>query len=161
MIESIDNEYKNIFYPTFFSFYKYVFSDAFHSKKYRKKVYENVRRAFTGISRLDVVKRLDMEDLDLAFLVSYYSYEEYIAKFRTLWNYKAKDLKLDRLRADAEQWQDSLGVWEERLTELGHQLQQGAFHAEPVPRAQPRERERLCSYCGLLTICNRGESIER
>jgi RecB family exonuclease len=66
-----------------------------------------------------------------------------------------KDLKLDRLRADAEQWQDSLGVWEKRLTELGHQLQQGHFHAEPVPRVQPRERERLCSYCGLLTICDR------
>jgi len=72
-----------------------------------------------------------------------------------------KNLKLDRLRADAEQWQDLLGVWEKRLAELGHQLQQGVFQAEPVPSAQPREQERLCSYCGLLTICNRRESIER
>jgi len=66
-----------------------------------------------------------------------------------------KDLKLDRLRADAEQWQDLLGVWQKRLVELGQQLQQGHFHAEPVPSAQPRERERLCGYCGLLTICDR------
>ena len=66
-----------------------------------------------------------------------------------------KDLKLDRLRADAEQWQGLLGVWQKRLFELGQQLQQGHFHAEPVPSAQPRERERLCSYCGLLTVCDR------
>ncbi|MDH3773889.1 MAG: PD-(D/E)XK nuclease family protein, partial [Deltaproteobacteria bacterium] len=66
-----------------------------------------------------------------------------------------KNLKLDRLRADANQWQDLLGVWQKRLVELGHQLQQGHFHAEPVPSAQLRERERLCSYCGLLTICGR------
>jgi ATP-dependent helicase/DNAse subunit B len=72
-----------------------------------------------------------------------------------------KDLKLDRLRADAEQWQNLLGVWEKRLAELGHQLQQGVFHAEPLPSAQPRERERLCSYCGLLTICDRKNLEER
>jgi ATP-dependent helicase/nuclease subunit B len=66
-----------------------------------------------------------------------------------------KNLKLDRFRADAEQWQDLLGVWQKRLAELGHQLQQGVFQAEPAPSAQPRERERLCSYCGLLTICDR------
>jgi ATP-dependent helicase/DNAse subunit B len=66
-----------------------------------------------------------------------------------------KDLKLDRLRADAEQWQDLLGVWQKRLVELGQQLQQGQFHAEPLPSGQLRERERLCSYCGLLTICDR------
>jgi len=64
-----------------------------------------------------------------------------------------KDLKLDRLRADAEQWQDLLDVWQKRLVELGQHLQQGQFHAEPVPSGQPRER--LCSYCGLLTICDR------
>ena len=66
-----------------------------------------------------------------------------------------KDLKLDRLRADADQWQGLLGVWQKRLLELGQQLQQGHFHAEPVPSAQPRDRERLCSYCGLLTVCDR------
>ena len=72
-----------------------------------------------------------------------------------------KNLKLDRLRADANQWQDLLGVWQKRLVELGHQLQQGHFHAEPVPSAQLRERERLCSYCGLLTICGRKNLVER
>ena len=72
-----------------------------------------------------------------------------------------KNLKLDRFRADAEQWQDLLGVWEKRLAELGHQLQQGVFHAEPLPSAQPRERERLCSYCGLLTICDHKNLEER
>jgi hypothetical protein len=48
-----------------------------------------------------------------------------------------------------------LGVWQKRLVELGQQLQQGQFHAEPLPSGQLRERERLCSYCGLLTICDR------
>ena len=72
-----------------------------------------------------------------------------------------KDLKLDRLRADAEQWQDLLGVWQKRLIELGQQLQQGHFHAEPIPGAQFRERERLCSYCGLLTICDRKNLEQR
>jgi ATP-dependent helicase/DNAse subunit B len=66
-----------------------------------------------------------------------------------------KDLKLDFLRADAEQWQALLGLWEKRLVELGQQLQRGHFHAEPVPSAQRRERERLCSFCGLITICDR------
>jgi hypothetical protein len=66
-----------------------------------------------------------------------------------------KDLKLDRLRADADQWQDLLGVWQKRLAELGQQVRQGYFQADPLPGAQPREQERLCSYCGLLTICDR------
>ena len=66
-----------------------------------------------------------------------------------------KDVKLDRLGANAEQWQDFLALWQKRLAELGQQLQQGHFHAEPVFTAQLRERERLCSYCGLLTICDR------
>ena len=66
-----------------------------------------------------------------------------------------KDLKLDFLGADAGQWLDLLTVWEKRLAELGQQLQQGFFQAEPLPDAQPREQERLCSYCGLLTICDR------
>jgi ATP-dependent helicase/nuclease subunit B len=72
-----------------------------------------------------------------------------------------RDLKLDRLRADVEQWKNLLIVWKKRLAELGHQLQQGVFHAEPLPAGQPRARERLCSYCGLLTICHRKESVER
>ena len=72
-----------------------------------------------------------------------------------------KDLKLDLLGADAEQWRDLLTVWEKRLAELGQRLQQGLFQAEPVPDAQPRAQKRLCSYCGLLTICDRRESLER
>ena len=72
-----------------------------------------------------------------------------------------KDLKLDRLGADAEQWQALLAAWQKRLVELGQQLQQGHFHAEPVSSAQLRERERLCSYCGLLTICDRKNLDER
>ncbi len=71
-----------------------------------------------------------------------------------------RNLKLDSLRTDAEQWQDLLGVWQERLVELGHQLQQGYFHAVPVPGAHLRARERLCSYCGLLTICDRKNLVE-
>ncbi len=71
-----------------------------------------------------------------------------------------KDFKLDRLRADAQQWEDLLGVWQKRLVELGQKLQQGQFHAEPVPSGQLRERERLCSYCGLLTICDR-QNLEK
>jgi ATP-dependent helicase/nuclease subunit B len=66
-----------------------------------------------------------------------------------------KDLKLDLLGADAEQWRDLLTAWEKRLAELGQQLQRGVFQAKPVPGAQSRERERLCNYCGLLTICDR------
>jgi RecB family exonuclease len=66
-----------------------------------------------------------------------------------------RDLNLDRLRADAEQWQHLLIAWKKRLAELGQQLQQGVFHVEPLPGGHPRERERLCSYCGLLTICDR------
>lgn len=66
-----------------------------------------------------------------------------------------KDLKLDRLKADAEQWLYFLKVWKERLVELGRQLQQGLFEAAPIPAAPARERERLCSYCGLLTVCDR------
>ena len=72
-----------------------------------------------------------------------------------------KDLKLDRLGADAEEWQDLLNIWEKRLAELGHQLQRGVFQAKPLPAARPREQERLCSYCGLLTICNRQQFAER
>jgi len=72
-----------------------------------------------------------------------------------------KDLKLDRLRADAEEWQNLLAVWGKRLAELGQQLQQGDFHAEPLPDAQARERKRLCSFCGLLTICDLKDFEER
>jgi RecB family exonuclease len=66
-----------------------------------------------------------------------------------------KDVKLDRLGVNAEQWQDFLALWQKRLAELGQQLQQGHFHAEPVSGGQLKERERLCSYCGLLPICDR------
>lgn len=72
-----------------------------------------------------------------------------------------KDLKLDHFRADAEQWQDLLDVWKKRLIELGQQLQEGHFPAEPIPGARLRRRERLCSYCGLLTICDRNNLVER
>jgi ATP-dependent helicase/nuclease subunit B len=66
-----------------------------------------------------------------------------------------KDLKLDLLRADAEQWQDLIDLWRTRLAELGGQLKQGLFDADPVPAAPERKREQLCNYCGLLTICDR------
>jgi ATP-dependent helicase/DNAse subunit B len=72
-----------------------------------------------------------------------------------------KEIKLDLLRADAEKWKDLLDFWQKRLVELGHQLQQGHFLAEPVPGAQLREQERLCGYCGLLTICDRRNLEER
>jgi RecB family exonuclease len=71
-----------------------------------------------------------------------------------------KDIKLDRLQADAERWQHFLETWKERLVELGQLLQQGSFDADPIPTAPERKREQLCNYCGLLTICNRGELTE-
>jgi RecB family exonuclease len=66
-----------------------------------------------------------------------------------------KDIKLDTLCADADTWQDFIPIWKERLVELGKQLMEGRFPADPVPDAPVRERERLCSSCGLRTICNR------
>jgi ATP-dependent helicase/DNAse subunit B len=72
-----------------------------------------------------------------------------------------KDIKLDRLQADAKRWQHFLETWKERLVELGQQLQQGYFHAAPVPTAPERKREQLCNYCGLLTICDRKNFEER
>ena len=72
-----------------------------------------------------------------------------------------KDLKLDLLRADAEQWQDLIDLWRARLAELGGQLKQGLFDADPVPAAPERKREQLCNYCGLLTICDRKHFEER
>ena len=72
-----------------------------------------------------------------------------------------KDIKLDRLQADAERWQHFLETWKERLVELGQLLQQGYFDADPVPSAPERKREQLCNYCGLLTICHRKNFQER
>ena len=93
LIESIDNNYKNIFYPAFISFYKIMFSEAFSSKKYQKEIYENLSRTFAGIGELDLVDKLDLADLDLAFLVSHYSYEEFVNKFESIWSFTAKDVK--------------------------------------------------------------------
>jgi hypothetical protein len=72
-----------------------------------------------------------------------------------------KDLKLDRLRVDAKRWQDFIVVWKERLVELGQKIQQGYFHAAPTPDAPERKQEQLCSYCGLLTICDRKNFVKR
>ena len=72
-----------------------------------------------------------------------------------------RDIKLDRLQADAERWQHFLETWKERLVELGQLLQQGYFDADPVPSAPERKREQLCNYCGLLTICHRKNFQER
>jgi RecB family exonuclease len=72
-----------------------------------------------------------------------------------------KDIKLDRLQADSERWQHFLETWKERLIELGQQLQQGYFHADPLPTAPERKREQLCNYCGLLTISDRKNFEER
>jgi RecB family exonuclease len=72
-----------------------------------------------------------------------------------------KDIKLDTLRADADTWQAFIRVWKERLVKLGKQLMEGIFPADPVPDAPVRERERLCSYCGLRTLCNRGKQTNR
>jgi RecB family exonuclease len=72
-----------------------------------------------------------------------------------------KNIKLDRLQADAERWQHFLEIWKERLVELGQLLQQGSFDADPVPSAPERKREQLCNYCGLLTICHRKNFEQR
>ncbi|MGD8687262.1 MAG: PD-(D/E)XK nuclease family protein [Syntrophobacterales bacterium] len=72
-----------------------------------------------------------------------------------------KDIKLDRLQADAERWQHFLETWRERLVELGQLLQQGYFDADPIPTASERKREQQCNYCGLLTICHRKNFQER
>ncbi|MGD8706994.1 MAG: PD-(D/E)XK nuclease family protein, partial [Syntrophobacterales bacterium] len=72
-----------------------------------------------------------------------------------------KDIKLDRLQANAERWQHFLETWRERLVELGQLLQQGYFDADPIPTAPERKREQQCNYCGLLTICNRKNFQER
>jgi RecB family exonuclease len=66
-----------------------------------------------------------------------------------------KDIRLDRLQADADHWQRFLLVWQERLAELGQRLKQGYFDVDPLPGAPERKREQLCTYCGLLTICDR------
>jgi RecB family exonuclease len=66
-----------------------------------------------------------------------------------------KDIRLDRLQADAEHWQRFLLLWQERLAELGQRLKQGHFDVDPLPGAPQRKREQLCTYCGLLTICDR------
>jgi RecB family exonuclease len=72
-----------------------------------------------------------------------------------------KNVRLDRLQADADQWQHFLPLWQKRLAELGRRLQQGDFSPDPVPTAPERRRERLCTYCGLLTVCNRKDFEKR
>jgi ATP-dependent helicase/DNAse subunit B len=66
-----------------------------------------------------------------------------------------KDIRFDRLQADADQWRSLLVVWQQRLRELGQQMQRGRFDVDPLPGAPKRRREQLCTYCGLLTICDR------
>ena len=72
-----------------------------------------------------------------------------------------KDLKLDLLRANAQEWQDLIDRWRVRLAELGGHFKQGFFNPDPVPAASARKREQLCNYCGLLTICDGKHSEER
>ncbi len=66
-----------------------------------------------------------------------------------------KDIRLDRLQADADQWKRFLVAWQERLAELGQKLKQGHFDVDPLPGVPERKREQLCGYCGFLTICDR------
>lgn len=93
LIESVDKKYKNIFYPTFFSFYKYIVDEAFASHKYQREIYNNLQRAFKDISELEVVKTLSLKDLDIAFYISHYSYDEYIKKCKPVWSFTVDDLK--------------------------------------------------------------------
>ncbi len=64
-----------------------------------------------------------------------------------------KDVRLDSLKADTDQWHHFLTIWHERLAELGRRLQQGLFAPDPLPGAPESNRKRFCGYCGLLTIC--------
>ncbi|MES9963645.1 MAG: glycosyltransferase [Candidatus Sedimenticola sp. 20ELBAFRAG] len=94
LIESVDYKYKNAFHPVYFHVYKEIISDAFGSKRYRKEVYDNLRRVFSGIAGLDILKEKDnICDLDLALLMSHYDYDEYMAKFGSVWNYSVLDVK--------------------------------------------------------------------
>ena len=100
LIESVDHKYKNIFYPFYFEFYKNIIYETFDQKKYRKEVYENFRRIFQGIKELDIVKNMsNISDLDLAFLMANYDYDEFmtgfekITKFGNTWSYTVSDIK--------------------------------------------------------------------
>ncbi len=94
LIESFDYKYKNAYYSVFFSIYKVIISDTFGRKRYRREVYDNLRRVFSGIGGLDILKeRDDICDLDLALLMSHYDYDEYMAKFGSIWNYSVSDVK--------------------------------------------------------------------
>jgi len=94
LIESVDHKYKNIFYPLFFETYKYVISHTISSKKYQKEAYENFKRIFHGIKELNIVKNMnDISNLDLAFLMAHYDYDQFITKFGNINNYKVSDIK--------------------------------------------------------------------
>lgn len=94
LIESVDNKYKNIFYPAYFKSYKRAIAPMINSKKYQKEAYKNLRRTFKGIKELEIVKNMhNISDLDLALLIDHYDYDEYLNKFGKINNYSLSDIK--------------------------------------------------------------------
>ena len=94
LIESVNHKYKNIFYPAYFETYKNIIYETFNQKKHRKEIYENLRRVFQGIKELDIVKNMnDISNLDLAFLMAHYDYDQFMTKFGNINNYSVSDIK--------------------------------------------------------------------
>ncbi|MCK8078690.1 glycosyltransferase [Vibrio sp. 1CM2L] len=93
LLDDINSEYKNIFYPVYFSLYKQVFFESFELVEYRKEVYNNLNIAFQCINELDMIKEAELWEVDLAFLISNNDYNDYVNKFNPIWKFSEEHLK--------------------------------------------------------------------
>lgn len=92
MLEGINPDYKNVFYPVYITLYKQVMFEAFDLKEHAKEVYDNLKVAFNNPENLDVIANEDLYFTDLIFLIDKYTYEDYINKFKPFWKFSVHDL---------------------------------------------------------------------
>ncbi|MCK8073693.1 glycosyltransferase family 2 protein [Vibrio sp. 1CM23M] len=93
MLREREVDYRDVFFPVYYTLYKHVVFEAFDLKEYQRDVYNNVRLAFRGLEGLSTAKEAELWEMDLAFLIQHYSFEEFTAKFKPVWKWSVSDLK--------------------------------------------------------------------
>ena len=74
------------------------------------------------------------------------------AGFIGLKSTRDEHLKHEDYQREAEDWEEILAAWEDRLRELARRLEAGDFSPAPVPAPEGR-REGACTFCPYPLVC--------